>query len=63
MYHSYERFKIGDGTSTIGVLPFCLEEELLEALEKINFLADNMLNASYVGGALVLDKGITFPNT
>ena len=59
--YSYERFKIGDGTRTIADLPFYLEHEVADAVEKINYLAANMLDASWQDGTLSLSKGIAFP--
>ena len=60
--YSYERFKLGDGKRTAIALPFYLEEELNAILEKIDYLADNTLDATCEGGVLSLTKGITIPN-
>ena len=58
--YSYERFKIGDGTRTVAELPFYLENEVADAIDKINYLAANMLDASWQNGVLSLSKGIAF---
>lgn len=60
--YSYERFKLGDGVTTAINLPFYLEEELDAVLEKIDYLAENTLEATCEGGVLLFTKGITFPN-
>lgn len=60
--HSYERFKIGDGVTTAYDLSFYLEDEMLELLNKINYIANNTLDATYGDGVLHLNKGITIPN-
>lgn len=59
--HPYERFKIGDGENYVDDLPFYLEDELLSLLDKINYIADNTLNATCENGMLMLSKGITIP--
>ena len=60
--HSYERFKLGDGKTTAINLPFYLENELIDVLDKLDHLAKNMLDADYQDGILLLTKGIEFPN-
>lgn len=57
--YSYERFKIGDGKSVVGELPFYLENEVIDILNKINYLAENTLDANWQNGILYLNKGIT----
>ena len=59
--HSYERFKLGDGETVVGELPFYLENELNYILENMEYLAANTLDADCVGGVLYFTKGITFP--
>ena len=59
--YDYERFKIGDGKTRAIDLPFYLEEEISHLLDKINHLADNMLDAECQDGMLIFNKGITFP--
>lgn len=59
--YNYERFKIGDGKTVVSELPFYLENELESMVEKINFLAENMLDADYRNGVLHFTKGIIFP--
>ena len=59
--YSYERFKIGDGETNVHDLPFYLEDQIEEILNKINYLANNTLDASYQDGVLQLKKGITIP--
>ena len=59
--YPYERFKIGDGQTLAINLPFYLENEMEGILEKINFLADNILDATYQNGILTLNKGIVIP--
>jgi hypothetical protein len=59
--YSYERFKIGDGVTTVGNLPFYLEDEILEILNKIEYLANNTLDANWQDGVLLLNKGISIP--
>ena len=59
--YSYERFKIGDGTHTVMELPFYLEHEVADAVEKINYLAANMIDASWQDGTLSFTRGIIFP--
>lgn len=61
--YDFERFKIGDGKTFVINLPFYLENELDDALKKINYLADNMLNAFCENGTLFINKGIEIPNT
>lgn len=61
--YDYERFKIGDGKTLVSELPFYLEDEIDAILEKMKYLADNMLDAEYQNGMLVFTKGISFPNT
>ena len=39
--YSYERFKIGDGVTTVGELPFYLEDQAIEILNKIDYLTQN----------------------
>lgn len=58
--YNYERFKIGDGITFVGELPFYLENQVIEILDKIDYIAKNTLNASWQNGVLSLDKGITF---
>lgn len=58
--HSYERFKIGDGTTLVGQLPFYLENEVTDILDKINQIANNTLDATWQDGVLSLNKGIKF---
>lgn len=59
--HPYERFKIGDGNTKIGKLPFYLEQELLDILNKVDYIAKNTLDASWDNGVLLLNKGIVIP--
>ena len=59
--YSYERFKIGDGKTTIINLPFYLEHEIDSILANMNYLAENTLQADYQNGVLNLTKGISFP--
>ena len=59
--YSYERFKIGDGVTTVYDLSFYLEDEMIEILDKINYLAQNTLDASCQEGVLCLTKGIIIP--
>lgn len=44
--YSCERFKIGDGVTTVGELSFYLEHEIIEILNKIDYIANNTLNAT-----------------
>jgi hypothetical protein len=60
--YSYERFKLGDGKTTAINLPFYLENELNDILNKVNYLADNTLDATWQDGVLHLTKGINFLN-
>lgn len=60
--YNYERFKIGDGVTNAIDLPFYLEDEINRILDKIDYLANNMLDAEYQNGKLVFNKGIAFPN-
>lgn len=60
--YSYERFKLGDGKTTAIALPFYLENELEIILNKIDYLADNTLDANWQDGILHLTKGINFLN-
>ena len=60
--HTYERFKLGDGKTTAINLPFYLENELIDVLNKLDHLAQNMLDADYEDGFLILTKGIQFLN-
>ena len=57
---TYERFKIGDGKTIVGKLPFYLEHEVSSMQEKILFLAQNTLDAVCDSGVLVITKGIQF---
>lgn len=59
--YSYERFKIGDGVTTVGELPFYLEDQIIDILDKIDYLAQNTLDASCQEGILFLTKGIIIP--
>lgn len=59
--YSYERFKIGDGVTTVGELPFYLEDQVIEILNKIDYLAQNTLDAFCQDGVLLLTKGIIIP--
>lgn len=59
--YNYERFKLGDGITPAIDLPFYLEHELNNLLEKMDYLADKMLNADWQDGILYLNKGIEFP--
>lgn len=59
--YSYARFKMGDGVTPAIDLPFYLEEELDSILNKIDYLADNMLDATWQNGVLLLEKGIIIP--
>ena len=59
--HPYERFKIGDGEKYVDDLPFYLENELLDVLNRINYIANNTLDAKYEDGMLLISKGITIP--
>lgn len=59
--HSYERFKIGDGETLVGNLPFYLEDEVIDILNKIDYIANNTLKTVYENGILILAKGITLP--
>ena len=59
--YDYERFKIGDGETVVGELPFYLENEIDAILEKITYLMNNTLDATYENGVLKLNKGIIIP--
>lgn len=59
--HTYERFKIGDGKTLVGQLPFYLENEVMDILDKINYIANNTLDAAWQDGVLSLNKGIIIP--
>lgn len=59
--YNYERFKIGDGETFAKDLPFYLENELDGILNKLNYLADHMLDATCQNGILNITKGIEFP--
>lgn len=59
--HSVERFKVGDGKTTAMNLPFYLEHEVNSVLAQINYLANNMIDAVYENGELIINKGITIP--
>ena len=59
--HTYERFKIGDGKALVGQLPFYLEDEVIEILNKIDYIANNTLEASWQDGVLSFTKGIIIP--
>ena len=59
--NSHERFKLGDGTTTVGNLSFYLEEELLDILNKIDYITKNTLEATYNDGVLYFTKGISIP--
>ena len=59
--YPYERFKIGDGVTIVGELPFYLEDQVIEILNKIDYLAQNTLDASCQEGVLRLTKGIIVP--
>lgn len=59
--HPYERFKIGDGEHYVDDLHFYLEDELLELLNKIDYIANNTLDATCENGVLLFTKGITIP--
>ena len=60
--YTYERFKLGDGKTTAINLPFYLENELNDILDKMDYLANNMLDAICEDGTLILTKGIEIPN-
>lgn len=60
--HTQERFKLGDGKTTAIELPFYLENEINDILNKIDYLADNTLDATWQDGILLLSKGIEIPN-
>lgn len=59
--YSYTRFKLGDGITPAIDLPFYLENELESILNKIDYLANNMLDAAWQNGILLLEKGIIIP--
>ena len=59
--NTVERFKIGDGTTLAIELPFYLEHEIDILLSRTDYLADNMIDAVYEDGKLVITKGISFP--
>lgn len=59
--YSYERFKIGDGKTTIADLPFYLEHEIDNVIDKIKFLAENMIDTKWQNGILTITKGIVIP--
>lgn len=59
--HSVERFKVGDGKTTAMNLPFYLEHEVNSALARINYLANNTIDAIYENGKLIINKGIEIP--
>lgn len=61
--NTVERFKVGDGKTTVIDLPFYLEHEVDMILSQINYLANNTLDAVYENGKLVITKGITIPNS
>ena len=60
--YSYERFKLGDGKTVVGELPFYLENELNNALEQMKYLASQVPEHEYANGTLFIRKGITFPS-
>ena len=60
--YTYERFKVGDGKTTVTNLPFYLENELEDVVNKINLLAGHMLDTNYENGVLHFTKGITLAN-
>ena len=57
--HSSERFKIGDGVTTVSNLSFYLEDEVIAILNKIDYLTQNTLDADWQNGVLFLNKGIS----
>lgn len=57
--YAWERFKIGDGVTTVGNLSFYLEDEVIAILNKIDYLAKNTLDADWQNGVLFLNKGIS----
>jgi hypothetical protein len=59
--YSYERFKIGDGVTLVGNLSFYLEDEIISILNKIDYIANNTLNATWYDGVLSFNKGIIIP--
>lgn len=60
--YSYERFKIGDGVTTAIQLPFYLEQEINNILNKIYYLSNSLLDANWQDGVLFITKGIEFPS-
>ena len=60
--HSVERFKVGDGKTTAINLPFYLEHEINSVLAQINYLANNMIDATCENGELIITTGITIPD-
>ena len=60
--YSYERFKIGDGITTAIDLPFYLEQEIDNILNKVNYLSEITLDANWQNGVLHLTRGIEFPS-
>ena len=59
--NTVERFKVGDGKTTVIDLPFYLEHEVDMILSQINYLANNTIDANWQNGILTLTKGITLP--
>lgn len=59
--YTCERFKIGDGKTAAINLPFYLEYEINNILDKIDYLADNMLDVNWQDGVMSLTRGFTFP--
>jgi hypothetical protein len=59
--HTCERFKLGDGKTTAITLPFYLEHEINNILNKVDYLAENMLDVNWQDGVMSLSKGISFP--
>ena len=56
--HDYERFKIGDGITKVGELPFYLEHELDTIIAQMSILANAMPIISYNDENLIITKGI-----
>jgi hypothetical protein len=54
----YERIKIGDGINPVTSLPFYLVDEVKDVLDKLNYLADQSLVATWQSNTLLLTKGI-----
>ena len=62
-HYGYERFKVGDGKTRAIDLPFYLENEISHLIDKIDYLAERMLDIGYEDdGVLIVTRGIIFPD-